>query len=148
MRVILQEKVPNLGSVGDQVMVKRGFARNYLIPLGKAILANANNLVEFEKRRAELEKKAADVLVQAQQRADKLGAVVVTIESQAGEEGKLFGSIGTRDIAEAVTASGVELNKSEVRMPQGPIRQVGEYDIDIQLHHEIVAKVKVKIVAV
>lgn len=146
MRVILQEKIANLGDIGTQVMVSRGYARNYLIPLGKAVPATDANMAEFEKHREDLEKRAVVVLTEARQRAEKLTNTVVIIESQAGEEGKLFGSVGPRDVANAATKSGIELAKSEVRMPQGPIRQLGEYDIDVQLHSEVAAVIKVKVV--
>ncbi len=147
MRVIIQEKVANLGKVGDQVTVKPGYGRNYLIPQQKAVLATPENIAEFEKRRVELEKVAAEVLAVAQERAKKLEALSLKIEAQAGEEGKLFGSVGPRDIAEAATHAGAELAKSEVTMPEGPIRQAGEYEITISLHSEVTATLKVAIVA-
>jgi len=147
MRIILQEKIANLGNVGDQVTVKRGYGRNYLIPKDKAAFATPENIELFEKRRAELEKAAADVLSAAQERAKILESVTVKIESQAGEEGKLFGSIGPRDIAEAMVAAGHEITKSEVTMPEGPIRHVGEYDVMISLHSEIRATIKVEVTA-
>lgn len=147
MRVILQEKVANLGNVGDLVTVKSGFARNYLFPSGKALRATKENIAEFEKRRAELEKKAAEVLAVAKARGEELQNLVVTIPAQASEEGKLFGSVGPRDIADAAIQAGSELAKSEVLMPEGPIRQIGEYDIQLQLHSEVIASMKVKVVA-
>lgn len=147
MRVILQEKVANLGNVGDQVMVKRGYGRNYLVPLGKAVFATKENIAEFEKNRAEFEKKAAQVLVEAQQKSEKLANKSFTIETQASEEGKLFGSIGPRDVANAVSQQGIEVAKSEVRMPRGPIRQVGEYEVDLQLHSEVITTIKINVIA-
>ncbi len=145
MKVILQEKIANLGQVGDQVNVKPGYARNYLIPKNKVVMATPSNIADFEKRRAELEKRAAEVLAAAQARADKIAEVTVTLETQASDEGKLFGSIGPRDIADAVVAAGHELNKSEVLMPEGPIRQTGEYEIHVQFHSEVTGAIKVVI---
>jgi len=147
MRVILQEKIANLGNVGDQVMVKRGYGRNYLIPKDKAVLATQENVTAFEKRRVELEKTAADALSEAQERAKRFASVVVKIEAQAGEEGKLFGSIGPRDIAEAMVAMGYEISKSEIAMPEGPFRHVGEYEVMISLHSEVHTPIKIEIVA-
>jgi large subunit ribosomal protein L9 len=143
MQVILLEKVGKLGDLGDQVNVKAGYGRNFLIPLGKAVPASASNVADFQARRAELEAVAAEKVAAAQARADKLAGVVVTMESNAGEEGKLFGSIGTRDIAEAISATGNEVAKSEVKMPEGVIRDLGEYDISVQLHSDVTTVVKV-----
>jgi large subunit ribosomal protein L9 len=143
MQVILLEKVGKLGDLGDQVNVKAGYGRNFLIPLGKAVPASASNVADFETRRAELEAVAAAKVAAAQARADKLAGVVVTMESNAGEEGKLFGSIGTRDIADAISATGNEVAKSEVKMPEGVIRELGEYDISVQLHSDVTTVVKV-----
>jgi large subunit ribosomal protein L9 len=143
MQVILLEKVGKLGDLGDQVNVKSGYGRNFLIPLGKAVPASASNVADFETRRAELEAVAAEKVAAAQARADKLAGVVVTMESNAGEEGKLFGSIGTRDIADAISATGNEVAKSEVKMPEGVIRELGEYDVSIQLHSDVTTVVKV-----
>ena len=143
MQVILLEKVGKLGDLGDQVNVKSGYGRNFLIPLGKAVPASATNVADFEVRRAELEAVAAAKVAAAQARADKLAGVVVTMESNAGEEGKLFGSIGTRDIADAISATGNEVAKSEVKMPEGVIRELGEYDVSIQLHSDVTTVVKV-----
>jgi large subunit ribosomal protein L9 len=143
MQVILLEKVGKLGDLGDQVNVKSGYGRNFLIPLGKAVPASAGNVADFETRRAELEAAAAEKVAAAQARADKLAGVVVTMESNAGEEGKLFGSIGTRDIADAISATGNEIAKSEVKMPEGVIRELGEYDVSIQLHSDVTTVVKV-----
>lgn len=139
MEIILLEKIPNLGGLGDKVSVKPGYGRNYLIPQGKAVVASAEKIEQFEQRRAELEKKAADTLAAAQSRSATISALKVTITHKAGDEGRLYGSIGTRDIAEAVTAAGVAVEKSEVRLPMGPIRHIGDYEIGIQLHGDVVA---------
>lgn len=147
MEVILLEKVANLGSLGDKVKVKAGYGRNFLLPFGKAVPATETNVKEFEARRAELEKAAAEKLSAAQARAEALEGASFTITSKAGDEGKLFGSIGVRDIADAISTGGTEVEKSEVRMPEGPIRAVGEYDIELQLHTDVVTTVKVTVVA-
>ncbi|TBW56190.1 50S ribosomal protein L9 [Marinobacter halodurans] len=147
MEVILLEKVANLGSLGDKVKVKAGYGRNFLLPFGKAVPATEANVKEFEARRAELEKAAAEHLAAAQARAEKLEGAAFTITSKAGDEGKLFGSIGVRDIADAVTAGGTEVEKSEVRMPEGPLRAIGEYDIELQLHTDVEVTVKITVVA-
>lgn len=146
MQVILLEKVGKLGELGDQVVVKAGFGRNYLIPFGKAIPATANNVADFEARRAELEASAAEKLKVAQARAEKLAELNVTIEANAGDEGKLFGSIGTRDIADAITAAGVEVSKSEVRLPEGVIREIGEFEITIQLHSDLMQAINLSVI--
>ncbi len=143
MRVILQEKITNLGNVGDQVNVKPGFARNFLFPYGKALPATPEHVAEFEKRRAEFEKAAAEVLAKAQVRAKALESLKVTLTANASEEGKLFGSIASRDIAEAITQAGVEVEKREVNLPEGPIRQIGEYEVQIQLHSDVKLTIKV-----
>ncbi|HGJ5884302.1 50S ribosomal protein L9 [Arsenophonus sp.] len=148
MQIILLDKVANLGSLGDKVDVKAGYARNYLIPLGKAVPATKKNVEFFEARRAELEAKLADVLAVAEGRAEKINSLAtVTIASKAGDEGKLFGSIGTRDIAQAVTAAGVEVMKSEVRLPNGVLRTVGEHEVHFQVHSDVFAKLNVNIIA-
>jgi large subunit ribosomal protein L9 len=147
MEVILLEKVGKLGGLGDKVTVKSGFGRNFLVPYGKAVPANAANIAEFEARRAELEKAAAEKLAGAQARAEELNDKAITITSKAGDEGKLFGSIGVRDVADAVSAAGVELGKSEVRLPAGPIRDIGEYDVTIQLHSDVTATIKLSVVS-
>lgn len=148
MEVILLDKVGKLGTIGDKVTVRAGFGRNYLIPQGKAVPATEENLKAFEARRAELEAAAAAKLAEAQQRAEKLKELVVTITANAGDEGKLFGSIGTKDIAEAVTAvAGIEVDKSEVKLPQGTLREVGEYEIDLQLHADVIESIKLVIAA-
>ncbi|GAB1264190.1 50S ribosomal protein L9 [Aurantivibrio infirmus] len=147
MDVILLEKMGKLGAIGDKVSVKAGFGRNFLMPQGKAIPATEKNIQEFEARRAELEAAAAEQIGAAQARANKLEGLVVTIAANAGDEGKLFGSIGTKDIADAITAAGVEVTKAEVRLPQGTIRELGENDIDIQLHSEVTQAIKLVIEA-
>jgi len=147
MDVILLEKTRNLGELGQKVSVKSGYGRNFLIPLGKAVPATEANVKHFEERRAELEKKAADVLAAAQARLEKIKALGnVTITSKAGDEGKLFGSIGTRDIADAITAAGVDVQKSEVSLPLGAIRQAGDYEIDIQVHSDVNGTVTLSVV--
>ena len=148
MQVILLDKIAHLGKVGDQVNVKSGFARNYLIPQGKAVMATKANIEHFEARRAELEEKAAQALAAAVDRAARLEALgSVTIASKAGDEGRLFGSIGTRDIADAITAKGVEVAKSEVRLPNGLIRTLGEHEVAFQFHGEVFSHLNVVIVA-
>ncbi len=146
MDIILLEKVSGLGNLGDKVRVKGGFGRNFLIPYGKAVSATADNVAKFEAQRAELEKGAAERLVAAQARAEKLAGLKVTISANAGDEGKLFGSIGTRDVADAVTAAGQDLGKHEVRMPNGVIRAIGDYEIDVQLHSDVTATVTISVV--
>lgn len=144
MDVILLEKVGKLGSIGDKVAVKAGFGRNFLIPQGKAVFATAANLADFEQRRAELEAAAADKLGKAEARAAELAKLAsVTISAVAGDEGKLFGSIGARDVADAVSAAGVELAKSEVKMPEGPLRELGDFEVSIQLHSDLSTSIQV-----
>lgn len=146
MDVILLEKVGKLGTVGDKVTVKAGFGRNYLVPQGKAIAASTRNIAEFEARRAELEAAADDRKTAAQGRAKLLAArELFTITAKAGDEGKLFGSVGARDIADAITAAGVKVSKAEVKLPQGTLRDVGEYEIDVQLHVDVTQTVKLVI---
>ncbi|MFK7975929.1 MAG: 50S ribosomal protein L9 [Halioglobus sp.] len=147
MEVILLENISNLGTLGDKVDVKAGYGRNFLIPQGKAVPATAGNVADFEARRAELEAAAADVLAAAQARGDSIeGLDTVIIPANAGDEGKLFGSIGTRDIADAITAAGVEVDKSEVRLPEGALRELGEYEIAIQVHGEVTSTVAVSVI--
>ncbi|MBA2654599.1 MAG: 50S ribosomal protein L9 [Gammaproteobacteria bacterium] len=146
MEIILLEKVHNLGNIGDKVNVKSGYGRNFLIPEGKAVPATKHNVIKFEERRAELEKVANEHLQAAQKRAEALSAVKVTIRSKAGEEGKLYGSIGTKDIASAITAAGQKVSKSEVRLPNGPIRQAGEHSIDVNLHSDVTVIIKVNVI--
>ncbi len=145
MEIILLQKVDNVGGIGDKVRVKSGYARNYLIPEGKATLATPANLAKFEARRAELEAKAAAELASAQARAKKLEGLVVKITMQAGSEGKLFGSVGTVDVAEAIGQLGVEVERSEVRLPDGPLRVVGEHEIELHLHADVNVELKVVI---
>lgn len=147
MEVILLEKMGKLGELGDKVSVKSGFGRNYLFPQGKAVPATADNVAKFEERRAELEKTAADKLGAANVRAEALTGFVVTIASKAGDEGKLFGSIGTRDIADALTAAGQAVDKSEVRLPEGALRHVGEFEVVLHMHPEVNATATVNVVA-
>ena len=147
MKLILTTEVDHLGSAGDTVEVRDGYGRNYLLPQGKATAATAENVAAFEARRAELEAAAAAKKASAESRAAQLAELEVTITAVAGDEGKLFGSIGTHDIAEALTASGVEVAKAEVRLPNGTIRQVGEFDVAVHLHTDVEATVKVIVVA-
>lgn len=146
MDVILLQKVENLGNLGDKVSVKAGYGRNFLIPSGKAVSATTTNLAEFEKRRAELEKAAAKALAAAVSRRSTLEGLAVTIACKAGDEGKLFGSVGTADIADAVTAAGVPVDRQEVRLPEGSLRQVGEYEVTMHLYTDVDANVMVSIV--
>jgi len=146
MNIILLEKVQNLGAMGEQVKVRGGFGRNFLIPQGKAVPATEANVAVFNEKRAELEAKAAEKLAAAQVRAEALKALNVEISGKAGDEGKLFGSIGTRDIADAVTAAGVDLSKDEVSLPEGPLRNVGEFDISLQLHADVTSAISIKVV--
>lgn len=145
MEVILMEKVANLGGLGDTVRVRAGYGRNYLIPQGKARPATAENVAYLEAQRAELERKAAEELAAAQARAGQVNAQPVSIAANVGEEGKLFGSIGPQDIADALTAAGVEVGRHEVRMPDGPIRAVGEYTVEVHLHADVNATVNVDV---
>lgn len=147
MQVILLQRIVNLGKLGETVDVKSGYGRNYLIPQGKALPATPANVEKFEARRAELEAIEAEELAAAQKRADALTDVNVIMRAKSGEDGKLFGSIGTRDIADALTKSGLEVDRAEVKLPEGTLRQVGEYNVDIQLHHDIFASILVTILS-
>jgi len=147
MEVILLEKIHKLGELGQQVRVKPGYGRNYLIPNGKAIPATDANIAKFEARRAELEKAQQDSQARASARAAALVDLSVTITRRAASEGKLYGSVGTVDIAEAVTATGNEILKHEVRLPEGPFRTLGEHKVDLQLHADVVVTITVTIVA-
>lgn len=147
MEVILLEKVANLGNLGDKVTIKSGFGRNYLIPQGKATAATAIKIAEFETRRAELEKAAAEKLTAAQARATSLGKLEIVISHKAGDEGKLFGSVGTQNIADAITEAGSAVAKHEIRLPDGVIRHTGEYSIDVQLHSDVVSTLAINIIA-
>jgi large subunit ribosomal protein L9 len=146
MEIILLEKIANLGNLGEKVVVKPGYGRNYLIPQGKAVVATTDKLAEFEQRRAELEKKAAENLAAAKARAEAIAAVTVTIAQKAGDEGRLYGSVGTKDIADAATAAGIAIEKHEVRLPAGSIRHTGDFEIAIQLHGDVVATLPLKVV--
>ena len=147
MEVILLENISKLGRLGQTVNVKAGFGRNYLIPQGKAVHATEANTAAFEARRAELEAAAAALLAAAQLRAEAINALgLISIAANAGEEGKLFGSVGTRDIAEAIVALGCEVDKSEVRLPSGALRELGEYEIAIQVHGDVTAMVAIAVV--
>ncbi len=141
MEVILLEKVENLGNLGDRVNVKSGYGRNYLIPSGKATPATEEQIKAFEERRAELERAAAEALAAAEARREQLTDMRVTIKAKAGEEGRLFGSVGTADIAEAITAAGVAVERSEVRLPEGAFRQIGEYQVQLHLHSDVNAEI-------
>ena len=147
MEVILLDKIGKLGGLGDKVAVKPGYGRNYLVPYGLAVPATKDNVEAFEAQRAELETQAAERKAEAEARAAQLNEIELSLVSKAGEEGKLFGSIGPRDLAEALGQAGIDVAKSEVRMPQGPIRQTGEYDIELRLHAEVDATVRVVVVA-
>lgn len=148
MNVILLEKVQNLGSLGDQVTVKSGYARNFLIPQGKAKIATKENVAEFEAIRAELEKAAAEEYAAAQGVYEKLNGLVVSVEAVAGDEGKLFGSVGTQDISDALTASGFDaIERRDIRLPEGNITHIGTYEIDIQVHADIIAQITVEVAA-
>ena len=145
MQIILLEKITNLGSLGDVVRVKEGFARNYLIPNGKAKRATAQNLAEFEKRRGELEKAQADALAGAQAQAARLDGLMVQITQKAGVDGKLFGSVTNVDISEALKAQGLEVPRAAIRMPQGPLKQVGDHSLKIALHADVVVTITVSV---
>ena len=148
MEVILLDKIAKLGGLGDKVTVKSGYARNYLLPKGKAVFASKANVEHFEARRADIEKQLAEALAAAEAKAAKIVELAeVTIASTAGDEGKLFGSIGTKDIADAITEAGVEVAKAQVRMPLGTIRETGEFDIVIHLHNDVDTSIKVVIIA-
>jgi large subunit ribosomal protein L9 len=147
MDVILLQKVANLGNIGDRVKVKSGYGRNFLLPKGKATLATTDNVARFETRREELEKLAREQLVSAEERAAGMKEFKLTITSKAGSEGKLFGSIGTSDIAEAATKTGLKVERSEVRMPNGPLRMVGEHVVALHLHADVDVPLTVLIVA-
>ncbi|MBI5612801.1 MAG: 50S ribosomal protein L9 [Gammaproteobacteria bacterium] len=146
MQVILLEKIRNLGELGDQVNVKPGYGRNYLIPRGKAAVANAKNKAEFEARRAELEKAQVEALAKAKERAEKMTGATVQIVRKVGEEGKLFGSVGTHDIADAMTAAGFPLARAEIHLPEGPIKAVGDHEIPVSLHPEVNFKIIVSVI--
>lgn len=146
MEVILLEKVRNLGGLGDQVKVKAGFARNYLIPYGKAVTATAENRAKFQARRAELERVQNESLARASERAEKLNGFTVQIVRKIAEDGTMYGSVSNRDIAEAVTAAGFEVERSEIVLPQGPIKLIGDHEVALTLHPEISVKVIVSVI--
>ena len=146
MQIILLEKVVNLGNLGDVVKVKDGYARNFLIPNGKAKRATTSALAEFAERRAELEKLAAEKLAAAQAIGEKLNGLTIEIARKAGVDGRLFGSVTNHDIAEAITASGVAVQKFEVRLPNGPFKAIGEYEVALALHHDVVSTIKLQVV--
>ncbi|GHC22775.1 50S ribosomal protein L9 [Aidingimonas halophila] len=147
MEVILLDKIGKLGNLGDKVTVKPGHGRNYLVPYGLAVPATRENIEAFETQRAELEAQAAERKAEAEARAAQLAEIELSLVAKAGDEGKLFGSIGPRDLAEAIAQAGIDVAKSEVRMPDGPIRQTGEYDIELNLHAEVSTSVHVVVVA-
>ncbi len=147
MEVILLEKIANLGNLGDRVTIKSGYGRNYLVPQGKAVAATAKKIVEFEARRAELEKAAAEKLSAAQKFGNELSKLEVVITHKAGDEGRLFGSVGTLNIAEAITAAGIAVEKHQIRLPHGTIRHIGDYSIDINLHSDVIVTLSIKVAA-
>ena len=147
MEIILLEKIANLGGMGEKVNVKPGYGRNYLIPQGKAAAATETNVAEFEAVRAELEQKAAEGLAAAESRRDQLVDKIITITAKAGEEGKLFGSIGTADITQHLNDSGVSVERHEVRLPTGAFRQIGDYEVDLHLHSDVNVTIKLVITA-
>ena len=147
MEVILLEKIANLGNLGDKVIIKSGYGRNYLVPQGKAVPATATKIAEFEARRAELEKAAAEKLNAAQKLGNELNKVQIVITQKAGDEGRLFGSVGTHNIAEAITVAGIAIEKHQIRLPNGAIRHIGEYPIDINLHSDVIVTLTIKIAA-
>lgn len=147
MQIILLDKIANLGNVGDQVNVKAGYARNFLVPQGKAVPATKSNIEHFQARRAELEAKVAEVVKAAEAKAEKIAALGrIEIKSKAGDEGRLFGSIGARDISDALNAAGIEVQKSEIRLPSGVLRLVGDYDVGVHLHTDVLAKLIVSVI--
>lgn len=147
MEVILLDNIGKLGGLGDKVTVKPGYGRNYLVPYGLAVPATKENVEAFEAQRAELEAQAAERKAIAEARAAQLAEIELSLVAKSGDEGKLFGSIGPRDLADALVQAGIDVAKSEVRMPEGPIRQTGEYDIDLNLHADVIATVRVVVVA-
>jgi large subunit ribosomal protein L9 len=146
MEIILLEKIRNLGNLGDQVNVKGGFARNFLLPSGKAVIANETNKAEFESRRAELEAAQSDLLAKAESRRAQLENLSLEIKSRASDEGKLFGSVGAKEVTDAVLANGAEISRSEVQLPDGPIKDLGEYKILVVLHPEVSVSIGINII--
>ena len=147
MEVILLEKIANLGNLGDKVTIKSGYGRNYLVPQGKAVAATAKKIAEFEARRAELEKAAAEKLSAAQKLGNELSKLQIVITHKAGDEGRLFGSVGTHNIAEAITAAGIGIEKHQIRLPHGAIRHIGDFPIDINLHSDVIVTLSIKVAA-
>ncbi|MDD3266285.1 MAG: 50S ribosomal protein L9 [Burkholderiales bacterium] len=147
MKIVLLERVANLGSLGSVVEVKNGYARNFLIPQGKAKRATPANLEEFESRRAEYERNQSDILSNAEQRHAKINGATFTINAKAGVDGKLFGSVTSMDIAEAINASGVEVKRSEVTLSNGPLKTIGEFEVDVILHHDVHSKVIISVIS-
>ena len=147
MEVILLEKIANLGNLGDRVTIKSGYGRNYLVPQGKAVAATAKKIAEFEERRAELEKAAAEKLSTAQKLGNELSKLQIVITHKAGDEGRLFGSVGTQNIAEAITAAGIAVEKHQIRLPHGAIRHIGDYSIDITVHSDVIVTLSIKVAA-
>ena len=147
MEVILLEKIANLGNLGDKVTIKSGYGRNYLVPQGKAVAATAKKIAEFEERRAELEKAATEKLSAAQKLGNELSKLEIVIPHKAGDEGRLFGSVGTHNIAEAITEAGIAVEKHQIRLPHGAIRHIGEFPIDINLHSDVIVTLTIKIAA-
>ena len=147
MEVILLEKIANLGNLGDKVTIKSGYGRNYLVPQGKAVPATASKIAEFEARRAELEKAAAEKLSAAQKLGNELSKLQIIITHKAGDEGRLFGSVGTNNIADAITEAGIAIEKQQIRLPHGAIRHIGDYPIDINLHSDVIVTLSIKVAA-
>jgi len=147
MEVILLEKIDNLGTIGDRVKVRSGYGRNYLLPKGKATLATPENVAIFEERRAELERKQAEEMATAEGRAARIGALSIKLLAKAGTEGKIFGSIGTIDIAAAATEAGVPVERAEVRLPNGPLKTLGEHEIEIHLSSDVNVNLRIEVIA-
>lgn len=147
MKIILLDRIPNLGNLGDVVAVKNGYARNFLIPQGKAKRATELNLQEFESKRVEYERNQQDILAGAQARHAQINGVVFTINAKAGVDGKLFGSVTSMDITDAIKAIGVEIKRSEIALPYGPLKTIGEFEVDVLLHHDVHSKVKINVVS-
>ncbi|AMQ27879.1 TPA: 50S ribosomal protein L9 [Legionella pneumophila] len=147
MEVILLEKVRNLGNLGDKVHVKSGYGRNYLIPQNKAVFATEQNIELFEKRRAELEKKAQQALANAEQRAAKLNDTTIVISAMASDEGKLYGSVGVNEIKDALIEKQIEISKREIVMPEGPLHSIGNYVVEVHVHSDVVANLQVEIIS-
>ena len=146
MELILLEKIGHLGNLGDQVKVKAGYGRNYLIPQGKAIPASKANVAVFAEKKAEFQKKEQELTAQAKQRAEKLDGVELTVAAQVIEEGALYGSVGIHEITDAATQKGHEIDKSEIDMPEGPIKQIGDYEVAVHLHGDVTATLKIKVI--